>query len=175
MEPHGGLAVAAGLAARLREILAWAPDWAVNLGGMTLAVALALVLHAVLVGIARRDLDSRRVFLKSLLSQSRGPTRLALIILALGIALSAARLDPDAMATARHTLLIAFIVLVGWIATIAVRLGGQIYLLRFRLDVDDNLLARKHLTQVRILERAAAILIVVITAACALTTFESVR
>jgi small-conductance mechanosensitive channel len=175
MEPHSGLAVAAGLVARLDEILAWAPDWAVDLGAMTLAVALALVLHAVLMRLARRALDSRRVFLRSLLSQSLGPTRLALIILALGIALTAARLDADAMATARHALLIAFIVLLGWIATIAVRLGGQIYLLRFRLDVDDNLLARKHLTQVRILERAAAILIVVITAAGALTTFESVR
>jgi small-conductance mechanosensitive channel len=54
-------------------------------------------------------------------------------------------------------------------------LAGQIYMLRFRLDVEDNLLARTHLTQILILERTAAILIVVVTASCVLITFESVR
>jgi small-conductance mechanosensitive channel len=125
--------------------------------------------------LGRRALDSRRVFLKSLLSQTRGPTRLALIIFALSLAASPARLAADAAADVRHALLIAFIILMGWIAVIAVRLAGQIYMLRFRLDVEDNLLARTHLTQILILERTAAILIVVVTASCVLTTFESVR
>jgi small-conductance mechanosensitive channel len=48
-------------------------------------------------------------------------------------------------------------------------------LLRLPTAVEDNLLARKHLTQVRILERSGTVLILVVTAAGVLTTFESVR
>jgi small-conductance mechanosensitive channel len=166
---------ASDIAARLEQIVARVPDWAVDLAALAVAVIAALACHAVLMRLVRRGLDSRRIFLKSLLSQTGGPTRLALIILALGLAVSAAPLDPSVSAAARHALLIAFIILAGWIAVIAVRLAGQIYLQRFRLDADDNLLARKHVTQVRILERTAAILIVVVTAACVLTTFEAVR
>ena len=32
-----------------------------------------------------------------------------------------------------------------------------VYLRRFKLDTDDNLMARKHVTQTRILERVARI------------------
>ena len=39
----------------------------------------------------------------------------------------------------------------------ALGLAARAYLGRFQVDVEDNLLARKHLTQVRILERAADI------------------
>ena len=50
-------------------------------------------------------------------------------------------------------LLIATIMLIGWIAITATHLAADLYLLRFRIDVDDNLLARKHVTQVRMLRR----------------------
>ena len=50
-----------------------------------------------------------------------------------------------------------------------------IYLRRFKLDAEDNLLARKHVTQSRILERIAKVLIVIVTLAVALMTFEGVR
>jgi small-conductance mechanosensitive channel len=175
MEQQSLQALVSGLFARFDDMAARAPDWAVDAGALAAAVAVAVVCHAVLMRLVRRALDSRRVFLKSLLAQTRGPTRLALIIFALSVAVSAARLDAAARADARQALLIAFIILTGWIAVVAVRLAGQIYLLRFRLDVEDNLLARKHLTQVRILERTAAILIAMVTAGCVLTTFESVR
>jgi len=116
----------------------------------------------------------RAVFLTSLLTQTRGPTRLALIIVALSIAAAAVPLDPATAANVHHALLIAFIILAGWIGVIAVRLAGQIYSRRLSSDAAD-LLARKHLTQMRILERIATVLILVVAAACVLITFESVR
>jgi small-conductance mechanosensitive channel len=57
----------------------------------------------------------------------------------------------------------------------ALKIAGDLYLLRFRIDVDDNLLARKHVTQVRVLLRAADVLLVVVTFGAALMTFEPVR
>jgi small-conductance mechanosensitive channel len=159
----------------LDRVTGHAPDWAVDLGGFALAVVAALACHAVLMLLARRALDSRSVFLTSLLTQTRGPTRLALIILALSLATSVLPLAPATAATANHALLIAFIILVGWIGVVAVRLAGQIYALRLRAGTGDTVSARKHLTQLRILERTGAALIVVVTIACVLVTFESVR
>jgi small-conductance mechanosensitive channel len=159
---------------RVGELAARAPVWAIDSAAVVLAVAVALACHAILLAIARRA-DSRSVFLNSLLVQTRGPTRLALIIIALSIAAAAAPLDPITAATLHHGLLIAFIILAGWIGVIAVRLAGQIYSRRLRVDTGGDLLARKHLTQVRILERTVTVLVFVVTAACVLITFESVR
>jgi hypothetical protein len=65
--------------------------------------------------------------------------------------------------------------LAGWIAHIAVETGGRIYLHRFAAETADNLLARKHITQVRILKRALHTLIVVVTLSAVLMTFDPVR
>ena len=55
------------------------------------------------------------------------------------------------------------------------QIGASLYLLRFRMDVDDNLLARKHITQVRVLVRAFDTVILLLTLGFALMTFDSVR
>jgi len=167
---HG---IVSGLAGRLEALGAGAPSWALDFSAVAIAVAAALVSHVIAMRLTRRALDARRVFLTSLLEQTRGPTRLALIIFALSFA--TARLDAGTAAIVHHLLLIAFIVLIGWIGIAAVRLAAQIYLRRFRTDMGDNLLARKHLTQVGILERTASVLILIVTAACVLVTFDSVR
>jgi small-conductance mechanosensitive channel len=70
---------------------------------------------------------------------------------------------------------LAIIALIGWMAVRAVDIAATLYLHRFRLDVDDNLLARKHITQVRILTRAINTLIIIISVSAGLMTFESVR
>jgi small-conductance mechanosensitive channel len=161
--------------ARFDQLAARAPAWAIDLAAMALAVVAALACHAVLMRLAQRLVHSREVFLKSLLAQTRAPTRLALVILALSFAVSATPLDPATADTTRHALLIAFIILAGWVGVAAVNLAGQIYSRRLRIGVGDDLSARKYLTQVSILERMATILILVVTAACVLVTFESVR
>ncbi|HML14534.1 MAG TPA: mechanosensitive ion channel family protein [Xanthobacteraceae bacterium] len=175
MEQQRFQALASDAAARLGELAARAPAWATDLAAIVVAVVAALASHAILMSAARRVVDARAVFLKSLLVQTRGPTRLALVILALSVAASATPLDPATAGAAHHGLLIAFIILAGWIGVIAVRLAGHIYSRRLRAGAGDDVSARKHLTQVRILERMATILILVVTAACVLVTFESVR
>jgi small-conductance mechanosensitive channel len=175
MEQDGYQALASEAAARVGELAARAPAWMIDLAAVVVAIVAALACHAVFMSVARRAVDSRAVFVKSLLTQTRGPTRLALVIIALSFAAAAAPLDPATAATVHHALLIAFIILVGWIGMIAVGSAGEIYALRVRGRADADIAARKHLTQVRILERTAAALIVVVTIACVLVTFESVR
>jgi small-conductance mechanosensitive channel len=72
-------------------------------------------------------------------------------------------------------LLIAVVALIGWAAITALRIAADLYLRQFRLDVEDNLLARKHVTQVRVLLRAADVLVVIVTVGAALMIFEPVR
>ena len=65
-------------------------------------------------------------------------------------------------------MVVVCVALVGWIAIRAVDMGAGRYLQRFRVDVEDNLLARKHITQVRVFKRVADTLIIIIATATAL-------
>ena len=98
-----------------------------------------------------------------------------MLIFALGAALPAARFSYPTTIAVGRALLVAFILVVGWTAAIALDLTVTIYLRRFRTDVEDNLLARKHVTQMRILQRVGKTVLAIITVAAALMTFAAVR
>ncbi len=142
---------------------------------LLLAAALALVLHEILAWLARRILARDGSYLLAFLHEARGQIRLALLLVALSLALPAAPLSAGASAVVGRLLLLVTIVLLGWLALTALNLASEIYLRRFTLDVADNSIARKHVTQVRILRRATATLVVIITAGAALMTFDAVR
>ncbi|HZT89070.1 MAG TPA: mechanosensitive ion channel domain-containing protein [Stellaceae bacterium] len=114
-------------------------------------------------------------FLPQLLSRARGPAAAILAIIAVGAAVPAARLSYEAAVMLARGLLIAMILAIGWAAAIALNLGAELYVRRFRIDSEDNLLARKHVTQVRILRRAAQTLLVILTVSVALMTIPAVR
>ncbi len=120
-------------------------------------------------------LANRYPYVLATLNQMRGVTRLALIILALIIAVPVAPFDPDTAAILARCLAISVIALIGWAAITAMRIAAELYLRRFSIDTADNLLARKHLTQVRVLLRTADVLVVIVTIGAALMTFEPVR
>lgn len=159
----------------LQPWFAWAPPWVFTLVLMLLALAAALIAHAAIVRLVRRGLRGGHQFWRPLLVRSQGPGRLALMVAFLSAALAASPLTREQTALAQHAFAIAFVVLIGWIALIAVDLSAAVFLRRYRIDVDDNLLARKHATQIRILQRAASVLVVVLTVAMALMTISQVR
>src|SRR5437868_7097855 len=149
------------------SIPAWAPDWLAGILILVAAALAALLAHFVLIGIVRRIADTRRFFLGALVARTQAATRLALVVFIVSGASQVAPFDPAVRAAIGHVLLIAFILLVGWFAIIAVHLAAETYLRRFQLDTADNLIARKHVTQVRILQRSADTLVIVITLAAA--------
>src|SRR5437764_15134336 len=107
MEPQGAQAAWTSLTRVLADASARVPDWVAGIGVLLAAVAGALACHALLRHLAQRALGPRRIFLASLVAQTRGPTRLALTIVALSAALPWTRLDAQATALARHGPLIA--------------------------------------------------------------------
>jgi small-conductance mechanosensitive channel len=159
----------------IRDLLSFAPDWAVALVLLALAVAAALVVHRGALAILRRALTGTHPYLMRLVNGTRGPSRLALLLFALAVTVPVAPLDPDISHVLSRLLFIGTILLLGWIAIAAIHLATDLYLLRFRIDVADNLLARKHYTQIRILTRAGDTLVIVLTVGFALMTFQSVR
>jgi small-conductance mechanosensitive channel len=155
--------------------LSSAADWALSAALLVGAAVAAWLLHAAILALARRLSGERRPYLRSVLGATKYPTRVALLLVALAIALPATPLGPATKDILARLLGLATICLLGWVAATALRVASDLYLRRFRLDVEDNLLARKHVTQVRVLVRVLDAVIALVTVGFALMTFESVR
>jgi hypothetical protein len=133
--------------------LDWLPDPVVAGIILLLAAAIAYSLHKTVRKLLRALLAENYPHIFTVVTQMHGPTRLGLFILAMAIAIPVAPLDPNTTEWLARLLLIGVIGLIGWAAIAALNIAADLYLRQFRLDVDDNLLARKHITQVRVLLR----------------------
>jgi small-conductance mechanosensitive channel len=153
----------------------WVPQWLVGAVIMAVPAFVALVVFhwsfRALLGLAAR----LSPFMRTLLDRAQGPAAAMAVILVLGVALPAAQFPADIALMIGHGLLIAMILSLGWAAAKAMEIAVEIYLRRFRIDVEDNLLARKHYTQVNILLRAAQIVLAIVTVATGLMTVAAVR
>jgi small-conductance mechanosensitive channel len=163
------------IARRIVASIDWLPEWTVSVLVLAACTIAALALHRILFRFATRVVSDRDLFWRSLVQRTEGPIRLALVIFGLAFGVGVAPLTLVQATLIRHLLLVCFIALLGWVALTVLHIWTTIYLRRFKLDSEDNLLARKHATQSRILRRVAAILIVMVTTASALMTFEGVR
>lgn len=163
------------------RVLSAGPDWVPSpvwsAGILLFAAGLALLLHRLSLRAFSRFLatEKPRTFLRTFVTATEGPSRLAFVVFALALALPSTAFTEVTTSRINHVLLVAFTVLAGWSAMRAFEIAATMYLQQFRTDVDDNLLARKHVTQVRILKRAVDTLLVVITLGAALMSFDSVR
>jgi small-conductance mechanosensitive channel len=159
----------------LRNALSFAPPWAVSFTVLITAAITALLIHEIVLVSIRRLLRTRRPYLRSILEATRNPTRVGMLLLAIAIALPTAPLDAETTGVLARCLGLATICLLGWIALTAVNIAANFYLMGFRIDLADNLFARKHVTQIRVLVRTVDTIIVLVTLGFALMTFEAVR
>jgi small-conductance mechanosensitive channel len=162
--------------ATVEHTAGWLPNWVIAVVAFVIAATLALLVHGAVVRLVRRLVPPGLEYLQALLSAAQGLTRMALVILAVAVVLPAAPLDPQAATVVGHALFVAFIMLLGWSASTALSLATDAYLRRSIVSEGiDNPLMRKHVTQVQVLRRVAATLVLVVTAAAALMTFDSVK
>jgi small-conductance mechanosensitive channel len=147
---------------------AWIPAYVWSTIILVLAGCAGLLLHRLTLTLFKRFSPPRKVrtFFELFVEN---------VIFLVGAALPSVSYSIGTTLTIAHVLLVAFVLLVGWTSIRASEIFASLYLTRFRTDVDDNLLARKHLTQIGILKRAGAILIGVVTVGVALMTFDQVR
>jgi small-conductance mechanosensitive channel len=161
--------------ADLQETLGALPRAVIAVVLFGIAAAAGLIVFAIIARLTRRLFATRHHILFSFLRRTKGVLRFTLVLLALSVAARNAPLDYEVAQSLGRLFQVGFIVSMGWLALVAAQVAADVYLLRFRLDVPDNLLARKHVTQVRILKRAAQTLIVLVTIGSALMTFEVLR
>ncbi|WP_126977962.1 mechanosensitive ion channel family protein [Frigidibacter oleivorans] len=154
----------------------WLPDWLAAIIVFTVAGAAGFLLWRTIFEILTRAVSGRDLFWRSLVQRGARPARFAFVIVALILATSlVAPLNDGARLAWQRFLTIGLIVCIALGAQTALYIWTTIHLRRFKLDAEDNLLARKHVTQSRILMRVANVVIVVLGLSAALMTFDSVR
>ncbi len=165
-----GLTVATAHAA-----LAWLPEW---LSAVIVVCALALIalgIHRLGLRLVRRSRLGRAGLGRVLIERAAAPTRVAMVLFGVGAALPALGLGASATRTLLGVVFALVLLVVGWTAVVAIGLVGDLYLARVGRNLGENALARKHVTQVRVLRRAGQVLVGLISVGAALMTLPAVR
>lgn len=151
------------------------PAWTSTLLLVVLAAVAACAVHWLALRLLTAAFSRRAVYIQAFLRRTRMLTRAVAVFIAATLVIQAAPLSESTLSTLSSILGACLVVIAGWTAIIGAHIASEVYLSRFQIDVSDNLLARKHVTQIRILRRVGDTLIVMLTLGAALMSFESVR
>jgi small-conductance mechanosensitive channel len=152
------------------------PPWLVTVLVLAISAAFASLLHGLLFRLVQRFLYRRLgEFGRRLCHRVFRPTCLGAVILTLSIAVQIAPIEGRVAQSANWALALAFIIFVGWCAVVVVDTAADLYMRRFPSNREDPILARRHLTQMRLLRRTAVILIYFMTFSALLMTIPSIR
>ena len=159
----------------LNGLLAATGDAGLAIAAMVAIAALAVVaIHAAVFILLRRILEEEGPG-REAVRRVRGLTRLAAILLALFVILPAVDFDPAIAESVRRALKIGMAILLGWSAILAINAVTHWVERRHRIDVADNLAARRVHTQIRILRRIGVVTVLLLTAGAVLVTFPAVQ
>jgi len=154
------------------EWKSWILSAAIIIGAIVLALIVRFLAFAI---IGRFTRHSSTLLKDSLLLHSQRVSRWILPLLAVTIALPAAPLPRLVKSALQHVTGIAFIASIAWLILLFTDVAIDVFASRYRVDVVDNLLARKVQTQLRALRHITAIVIIVVALALALMTFPAIH
>lgn len=160
---------------RLEREIELLPEWVLSAAVLAAFIFVGLLVHRLAFRLLRRLVSPKDLSWRSLVARTERPARMVALVFGLYAGASVAPLTSSQAGTLRQVLLVCCIILVAWIMHTAMHIWSIVYLRRFELDAEDNLLARKHVTQFRIMRRIANSLLIVLAAAAVLMTFENVR
>ena len=140
------------------------------------AVLLGLFIHFVLFkSIERVLLRTRSLLDDSFIKHCRKPSRVIIPIIILRIALPMLTISPVLLSVIKQTINLALIISLAWLLIQITFVIEDIILNQYRIDVTDNLRARRIHTQIQFFKRAAVIVIGILTLSVILTTFDKLR
>ena len=119
--------------------------------------------------------DSSTADIRFVVRKLRYPTLAAYILAAIHIALRFLDINEGVTQALRHASSIVLIVAITWSLSSAVKIFRLLTLRKYDVTEADNLLARKRLTQFKVLERIVIAIIVIVGIGAALMTFEAIR
>jgi small-conductance mechanosensitive channel len=153
----------------------WLPEWAVVAIVLAVFVGGGWIVHKLVFAALRQVVKNKDVFWRGVIERGRAKLRVMMIIVALGIGVTVSPMDAVPSMQVRSALLFAFILTLGWLASGVLDMWTAMHLRRFNITAEDNLVARKHYTQTRILQRVAKVLLIVVTVGLALMTIAGFR
>jgi small-conductance mechanosensitive channel len=147
-----------------------------SVGVLAAAVALSLLVRAVSLWVLRRITRRKNALLAaSLVRHSERPSLWILPLLAVLAVLPGLPLPPRLMSALEHIVGLGLIATMAWLAILLIQITADLLAARYRIDVEDNLLARRVQTQFQMVHRIAVILVVVVTIAVMLMTFPAIK
>lgn len=160
----------------MEYVLAHWKSWTWSLGIIGGAIVLALVVRFILFLILDRLARRNPSVLKtSLTRHSKRLSGWILPLFAVLAVLPAAPLPEKAMVALQHVTGLGLIAAVAWLVILASQVTSEIIAARYRMDIVDNLLARKVQTQLRVLDRVVTFVVIVVALALMLMTFPDIR
>lgn len=139
------------------------------------AIAAGLIITWAIRSTVRRMFSDRSHFVRALVRQTRIPMRLASVLLSLLIVLPAVSLPLNWVNGIQHVMASMLVLLIGWSAILIVNYLTERTARRYSTDDEEDLQARKTLTQVRVLRQTLFVLITMLTGSIILLSFDGVR
>jgi small-conductance mechanosensitive channel len=146
------------------------------LATLAAALLLAILFHFLLFGaLTRLARGTKAVWDDSLVRHLRRPAGLIIPILAMNFLLPHVTLPPRVLILLRQTFSLLLIISVAWLLIKLVYVLEDLILNQYKIDIKDNLEARRIHTQIQILKKVVIVVVGVLALATALMTFEKVR
>jgi small-conductance mechanosensitive channel len=141
-----------------------------------IAVLLALLAHLLLFSALKRGARrTGRVVDDSLVAHARGPAFVLLPLVTILIVLPSLTLPEGLLEGVRHIVALGMIAATAWLAINLTAVFDDFISSKFKIDVSDNLLARRVHTRTRVLQRIASTTILIVAASAILMTFPGIR
>jgi small-conductance mechanosensitive channel len=140
------------------------------------AILVALGCHFIFFRLLRRN--ARRtgsVLGQSLLKYGRGPARWIFPILAVMTVAPSLAFPPVATLALEHLTGLGLIAATAWLFILCIDIISDVLSDRYRIDVADNLVARRVQTQFQMLRRILIVLVVIVTLSIMLMTFPAIK
>lgn len=140
------------------------------------ALVFGALVHNGLFFLAKRHAQiTGKVLHNALVVRCKNPARLLLPLLAVSVALPELPIPMDILDDIQHVVGAGLIASVAWLSVAVIHVFEDSIAARYRIDTQDNLLARRVQTQIRMLRRIAVGTVVFVAIALILMTFPSIR
>ncbi len=140
------------------------------------SISLALLVHYVVFWAGKRvSRREGRVILRSLAQHAEGPTRWVFPLIAIVLILPLLPVRWEVVEVLREIAGLGVIGSFAWVAMLLAEVLSDVAFDRYRMDLSDNLTARRVRTQIGMLRRIFNIVVIVITIGIMLMTFPAIR
>lgn len=143
---------------------------------LAVAIVFALIVHFIVFWLLRRLARRKGAYLdQSLAKRGQRPARWIFPLLSILIVLPGLPLPEELMSALEHITGIGLIAAVAWLIILASEIMSDVLAGRYRVDVADNLLARRIQTQFSMLHRVVVVLVSLVALSIMLMTFPAIK